>query len=235
MAASSTTLSLSTIIVFTREPIPGVTKTRLISRLGAEAAASLAHSFILDALAKARALTDALIIAGSAPEGVRHSSYFRRLARSFGATLIDQEGGPLGARMRRALEPYCEEGALLIGTDTPSLPPDILARDIRLLKTYSVVLGPSLDGGYYAVGVRGALPDIFRGVRWGRASVLASTVTRLKKSRTPYVLGEGWYDIDRWTDLLALAVELRFKAAAHCPCPATRCLLRRLGLLSDRR
>ena len=73
--------------------------------------------------------------------------------------------------MARALEPYFANGALLIGTDTPSLPSAMLAASLDALRRNRVVIAPSLDGGYYAVGVRGAMPPIFTGIRWGSGSV----------------------------------------------------------------
>src|SRR6266851_8869744 len=109
-----------TLIVFTREPVAGETKTRLIPRLSARNAAALAHAFTLDALTKAQNLRVPIVIAGSAPGGARRASYFRTLARRFSAVLVDQGGGGnLGARMASALAPLCDAGAVLIGTDTP--------------------------------------------------------------------------------------------------------------------
>jgi rSAM/selenodomain-associated transferase 1 len=224
-----------TIIVFTREPIPGLTKTRLIPRLGANNAAALADAFTRDALTKARATGLRLTIAGSAAQGVMHSSYFLALARRFDAELIDQGRGSLGGRMARVLAPFSAKGAILLGTDTPSIPPRKLMRAAAMLRWSPAVLGPSLDGGYYLIGLRGGLPDIFRGIRWGSASVLATTIARLERAGTRYGLAEPWYDIDRWSDLLLLAAHLRLiLCRAPDPCPATSQLLRRLGLLSSR-
>jgi uncharacterized protein len=221
-----------TLVVFTREPIAGLTKTRLIPRLGANGAAALAGAFVLDTLAKARATGWQIAIAGDAPDGVARSAYFRRIARMFDATLIDQGGGTLGARVRRSLAPFCASGAVLIGIDVPSLPAPILTHSLSLLRQYPVILGPSLDGGYYLVGVRGPLPDIFRGIRWGGARVLAETLARLRRTRTDYALAEGWYDIDRWSDLLVLAAQLRVLPSTRShPCPATARILAQLGLL----
>jgi len=209
-----------------------MTKTRLIRRLGANNAAALAQAFVLDALAKARATGRRLVIAGDAPHGVVRSAYFRRLARLFGAALIDQGDGALGARMRRSLAPFCAAGACMIGTDIPSLPAPLLLRSLALLRRHPVILGPSVDGGYYLLGVRGALPDIFRGVRWGRSSVLAETIARLRRTRIDYALADAWYDVDRWSDLLALAAQLRLMSRPRShPCPATARILERLGLL----
>jgi uncharacterized protein len=239
------------IIVFCREPVPHRTKTRLIAKLGARNAAALADAFTLDALEKVRRLNARrIVIAGSAPDGVARSAYFRSLAPRFGAKLADQGPGSIGARMARVLEPYCDKGAVLIGTDTPSLPPSLLARSLGLLRTAPVVLGPSLDGGYYLVGVRGPLPGIFAGIRWGRRLVLARTVARLEHDGIAYRLGPSWYDVDRLSDLMVLCEHLRLLMEGYpsrgrrevseeshgvCsqsnPCPHTARLLARLGLL----
>jgi uncharacterized protein len=230
-----------TLIVFCREPIPHRTKTRLMTRLSADAAAALADAFIRDALAKAvRVRQSRIVIAASAPHGARGSEYFRRLGRRFGAELFDQGSGSLGRRMARALEPFGSGGALLVGTDTPSLPADLLARSIAALRRARVVVAPSLDGGYYAVGVRGAMPPIFSAMRWGRADVLETTLRRLNRARIRFALGPAWYDVDRWSDVMLLAAHLRLMGRARgsrnaSPCPATFAMLRRLGVLGDDR
>ncbi len=242
------TLRSVTLIVFCREPLPGHTKTRLIPRLGAANAAALAGAFILDALAKCRALAPGrIVIAGSAPNGAENSRYLRRAAHRFGAELVDQGTGNLGARMARALEPYRAGGAVLFGTDTPSLPPRLIGRSVALLARAPVVIAPSLDGGYYLVGVRGPMPEIFRAIAWGRSNVLRETVARLRRGGTRYALGPAWYDVDRWSDVALLAAHLegmQMRAASSArrrrdaqppspshPCPATARVLQRLGLL----
>jgi uncharacterized protein len=240
--------SAPTLIVFCREPLSGYTKTRLIPRIGADSAAALADAFIADALAKCRSISpEKLVIAASAPDGAERSAYFRRAARRFGAQLLDQGCGSLGARMARAIKPFCAGGAILLGTDTPSLPPSLLARNVTLLDSAPVVLAPSLDGGYYLVGVRGPIPDIFSAIAWGRASVLGATIRRLRQSAIRYSLGPSWYDVDRWSDLLVLAAHLeRMQSrsganrpqrilAPQYPCPRTAMVLRRLGLLRQGR
>jgi len=221
-----------TIIVFCREPIPGETKTRLVPRLGAPNATAIAGAFTLDALAKAQAVGARIAIAGSGPRGARGSRYFRALARRFDACIVEQGEGTLGMRMERALAPFLPGAAVLIGTDTPSIPPRLLRRSLALLRNAAVVIGPSLDGGYYLVGVRGTMPDIFRGIRWGGARVLEQTVKRLRRAGACYALGPSWYDVDRWSDLMLLTAHLRQKATrAANSCPATARILQQLGLL----
>ncbi|HJU12671.1 MAG TPA: TIGR04282 family arsenosugar biosynthesis glycosyltransferase [Candidatus Binataceae bacterium] len=226
--------SSPTFIVFTRKPLPGATKTRLAAHIGAHNAAALADAFTRDALAKLRALGMPLIIAGIADAPVQTSQYFRSLARRFDANLIDQEQGNLGARMARVMAPFARRGVLLMGTDTPSIPVSVLKRSVSLLRQNQVVLGPSLDGGYYLVGIHGMVPDMFRGIRWGSSRVLEQTLTRLIKLGIRPALAPAWYDVDRWGDLILLAEHLhRLSRRQTLPCPATAKVLVELGLLGD--
>jgi uncharacterized protein len=221
-----------TIIVFAREPIPGSTKTRLGARIGARNAASLADAFTQDALAKVCELRLPLVIAASATSALQDNRYFRSLARRFNAALIDQEQGNLGVRMARVLTAFATSGALLVGTDTPSLPTSALRRAATLIRRNHVVLGPSLDGGYYLVGIRGTVPDMFRGIRWGGPRVWQQTRARLVRLGIRPALAPTWYDIDRWGDLMVLAEELRRLAPRRAlPCPQTAEVLTQLGLL----
>ena len=226
------------LIVFCREPIPHLTKTRLVGRLTPADAARLADAFIVDALGKAVSVrASRVVIAASAPDGADGSKYFRRIARRFDAELVDQGRGSLGDRMARAFAPFASSGALLIGTDTPSLPLALLEKSIRALRRNRVVIAPSLDGGYYAVGVRGAMPPIFTAIRWGSGGVFEATIQRLRRARIRYALGPAWYDVDRWSDVMMLAAHLSIARTKHSasPCPATEAILKRLGLLSDDR
>jgi rSAM/selenodomain-associated transferase 1 len=230
-------LSRPALIVFCREPVAHRAKTRLIGAMTAAAAAALSDAFIRDAIAKAVSIGPSrIVIAASAADGAERSKYFGRLARRFGAELIDQGDGSLGKRMARALEPFSSSGALLIGTDTPSLPIPLLAASLEALRRNRVVLAPSLDGGYYALGVRGAMPPIFSAIRWGSGGVLDSTVKRLERAGIRYALGPAWYDVDRWADVMLLAEHLRLLARARrragaSPCPATESVLKQLGVL----
>ena len=225
------------LIVFCREPIAHQVKTRLIGAITPAAAAALSDAFIRDALSKAVAARPSkIVIAASTTEGIGFSKYFRRLARRFGTELIDQGNGSLGMRMAHALAPFSASGALLIGTDTPTLPAKLLAASLDAVRRHRVVIAPSLDGGYYAIGVRGPMPPIFNGIRWGSAGVFHSTIDRLERAKIPYKLGPAWYDIDRWPDVMLLAAHLRLlpqtpRGARSSPCPATESILKRLGLL----
>ena len=232
-----------TVIVFAREPVAGQTKTRLIPAIGKDDAAALADAFNRDALAKAKQLAPAeLVIAGSAPGGAKRSRYFKNLAREFGAWVSDQGAGHLGARMATAMRPFTNAGgAMLMGTDTPSLPMRLLLKSADLFEKNPVVIAPTLDGGYYLVGMRGKLADIFKPLPWGGEEVLAKTLQRLRDDGEPYWLGPWWYDVDRPIDLDFLISHLKNHLRAFGgqsmmlgsphPCPATAAVLKRIKAL----
>ena len=236
-----------TVIVFAREPIPGRTKTRLIPAIGQNNAAALADAFNRDALAKAKTLAPAeLVIAGSAPGGAKRSRYFKTLAHEFGAWVVDQGTGHLGARMAAAMRPFTNAGgAMLMGTDTPSLPVKLLLKSAALFESHPLVIAPALDGGYYLVAMRGKLANIFKPMNWGGAEVLAKTLTRLHDAGEPYCLGPWWYDVDRPIDLQFLISHLKNRTRAFGgqamalgsphPCPATAAVLKRIGKESPNR
>jgi rSAM/selenodomain-associated transferase 1 len=224
------------VIVFAREPVAGAAKTRLIPYLGAATAAQFADAFIHDALAKAARLGGRrLVIAASSPRAARSSGYFSKLARRYRAQLLDQGRGDLGQRMARVLRLYAQApGAILFGTDTPSVPDAFLRQSMIALRDAPLVLAPALDGGYYLVGVCGAVPDIFRGIEWGGARVMEQTLRRVHGLGVRYRLGRWWYDVDRAADLKFLAADLARGLCARrggAACPATTRLLSDLGLL----
>ena len=127
--------------------------------------------------------------------------------------LIPQRGDDLGARMRNAMFDVFEAGAaavVLIGSDLPTLPPEHIVHAFDLLEGAGfssavpgcdVVLGPSEDGGFYLVGARGHMPNIFSGVHWGRSDVLECVSAAAHKAGVIIARAPGWWDVDSPEDL----------------------------------
>jgi glycosyltransferase A (GT-A) superfamily protein (DUF2064 family) len=112
------------------------------------------------------------------------------------------------------------------------LPAALLRKSFDALRRSNIVIAPSLDGGYYAIGVRGAMPSIFDRIKWGSRSVFAETVSKLKRAGVKYEIGPAWYDVDRASDVILRAEHLRLIArSGESPCPATALALKRLGLM----
>jgi hypothetical protein len=116
--------------------------------------------------------------------------------------LFAQEGKDLGEKMRRAIHDRFVEGykrVVIIGSDSPSLPVSYIEQALSSDK--DMVLGPSIDGGYYLIGMREKVVEIFDGVAWGTEKVLSETYERLVKNGAALEILPVWYDIDSPEDL----------------------------------
>ena len=194
------------ILLFTRVPLPGACKTRLLPVLSGEACAALQGAMVADALAALKPLgLDILVFyAGPGePEALRPFTA--------GAPLFPQEGEGLGARMdsaiRRALS-LGYEGALLLGSDLPFLDGVDVARAGELLDGYDIVLCPSADGGYWLVGMDEPFSPLFSGQRYGGASVLEDALAVCRSHGRSAALGPVRRDLDTPEDLAWFRGEL---------------------------
>jgi rSAM/selenodomain-associated transferase 2/rSAM/selenodomain-associated transferase 1 len=195
------------LVVFTRYPEPGRTKTRLIGHLGADGAAELQREMGMQVLSAARAFGRGsqadieVCFDGGSPLMMRHWLGFDLGYRRQGR-------GDLGVRMRRAFRRAlgAAECAVIIGTDCPSVTAKDLADAFNALRTSDLVLGPAEDGGYYLIGLRRQMPEadaaaLFRNMHWGMATVFDETVSRARKlGREPAILRK-LRDIDRREDV----------------------------------
>lgn len=207
------------LIVFARAPVAGQTKTRLIPALGPERAAQLYRCFALDTLESARRAPADVIAAAADPQ------HLDRLRALIGqacpeAVLIGQRGADLGERIANALHEALGLGhprAVVIGTDSPDLPPERLAEALDLSAQRDLVLGPCFDGGYYLIAMQTVMPQLFRGIEWGSERVLADTIRRAQEMDLSTALLEPWHDVDTPDDLRALRTRLAARAEANQP------------------
>jgi rSAM/selenodomain-associated transferase 1 len=195
-----TQTSAQALILFAKDPVEGQVKTRLSSLLDAPTILILYRHFLRDSIEKICSVpeVDRFIGIASDPQ----TNYFDDVSRSHPAQLFVQEGGNLGERMRRAFEDRFKEGygrVVIIGADSPTLPTAYIEQALRSEK--EVVIGPSTDGGYYLIGMRGKVNDIFEKVPWGTDRVLSETLKVLKDQQAEAELLPVWYDVDLPEDL----------------------------------
>ncbi len=75
-----------------------------------------------------------------------------------------QMGESLGERMYMAIQrflPKIMDPVVLIGTDVPEIKQADLDYAFRLLDVHDIVLGPTQDGGYYLVGMKKPVREVF--------------------------------------------------------------------------
>jgi uncharacterized protein len=95
----------------------------------------------------------------------------------------------------------------VVGTDLPSLPGSCYTEALSLLADHDLVLGPSLDGGYYLIGLRGPAPELFVGMPWSTDRVCALTRAKAGALGLKTGLLPTWRDVDTIEDLMALIQE----------------------------
>jgi len=214
--------------IMAKAPRPGRVKTRLSPPLSPAAAAALARCFLLDTVRRVAQVGGARGAVIYAPRRAR--PLFARLAPGF--ALIPQASGDLGHRLRAAFDRLLRGGtdaAVVIGSDTPSLPPALLRQALRALDdpATDVVLGPSDDGGYYLVGMRTTHAALFEGIAWSTSTVLAETRARARARALRVRILPGWWDVDTPADLARLRRWLGARPDAQLP--HTRRFLSRLN------
>ncbi len=164
--------------VFTRFPVPGETKTRLIPALGPEGAATLQREMTAQTLQTAR---QSCQFPGRQTEVHFTGTDEPRMRDWLGPDMdyVAQADGDLGARMYFGVHRALESGAarvVVIGTDCPELSPHHIGQAFAQLHTHDVVIGPSEDGGYYLIGLRTPIADLFVDIDWGTENVFQSTM-----------------------------------------------------------
>ena len=183
------------IIIFTRFPEAGKTKTRLIPALGPEGAADLQKQMTEFTVGQAEATGLHLQI--------RYAGGTEAQMRDWLGTqheYVAQSQGDLGARMNKAFEDAFIAGAkkvILIGSDCPDNRTTNLLEAVQLLDKTSCVLGPAFDGGYYLIGLTTLKKELFSGIDWGSASVLHQTIEKI----SDYKLLQTLNDVDEHCDV----------------------------------
>jgi rSAM/selenodomain-associated transferase 1 len=124
---------------------------------------------------------------------------------------LPQSGQDLGERIKNAFSYTFRNNirqAVVIGSDSPDLPADLVNRSFAALDTHDAVIGPASDGGYYLIGFSQTsfLPKAFEKISWSSGSVFEQTLNILEQhQRKTYLLPE-WYDVDTLEDLKAMVV-----------------------------
>ena len=198
------------LVIFTKAPIPGEVKTRLCPPLTPDEAATLHGSFVLDMLERSKTAVAKLKLPLDRYLACMPSStlvFFKIMEERQGVKLVDQVGDDLGTRMQHTFETMFMkryQRVFIVGTDVPSLPLDYYVQALALLEKNDLVLGPALDGGYYLIGLKQMVPDLFVGIPWSTARVLEITQEKATTLGLKTALLPPWRDVDTIEDLQAL-------------------------------
>ena len=190
------------LILFFKYPEMGVVKTRLANELGNDFTLELYKCFIADILETSKMIDAEIFIAGAATDSVKNEDFYWEEEY----TCFRQKGADIGTRMYNAFREVGGRGyqdLVLIGGDTPDLPAAYIDEAFQRLNEYDMVLGPTVDGGYYLIAFHNEALDhgFFSDIPWSTSRVLNQTLDRAKKTGKTYFLLPTLRDIDEVDDL----------------------------------
>lgn len=214
MTGSLATLGLG---LMCKPPRPGATKTRLAASVGATVAARLSRAFLADCAQVALEAADLCQLETIAFYRPADGGHDVGEVLGPGWPLVHADADDLGATMLdvlRQLLKISPAGAMIMGVDVPLISgADIMeaACSLREGDLHSVVIIPSVDGGYCLIGVRS--PEIaaplFAPMAWSTSTVLDETLARAAASGLKTTVLPPQRDIDDINDLDWLRERLR--------------------------
>lgn len=180
------------IITFVRKPELGKVKTRIAAAVGDYEALRIYRELlrhtrrILDQVEATRYIYYTQI----PPDADRWSS-----AKYNSRTQVE---GDLGSKLQAAFAECLDihDEVLVIGSDCATLTPQQIEDAFNALSISDVAIGPTLDGGYYLLGLKRSTPSLFENIHWSTDTVLEETIAKVTALNQTYTLLERLSDID---------------------------------------
>lgn len=162
------------ILLFSKAPIAGKCKSRLVPLLGENGAARLQEKLIHKILFD---LYDYKLCPFEIWES-EPTNYFTELNLGFKVNVKTQQGDNLGERMSHAMSDSLTgcENVMIIGSDCIEFTKEYITSAIQYLLNDDVVIGPAHDGGYLLIGMSQPSPEIFNEIKWGDSNVYKNTL-----------------------------------------------------------
>ena len=221
---------MDAVVVMAKAPIANEAKTRLVPPLDPEIASELYKSFLLDKIEQVESISGIRHFVAYTPES--SENLFKSIVpKEF--TLINQVGSNLGERLLNTSSTIFNQGfkkVILSDSDTPNLRSEMIVDALRRLDNFDVVLGPCEDGGYYLIGLRSNMPELFRGIPWSTSGVVKSTIRKAAEIHATVSLLHRWYDVDTVESLLRLKRDLELKSQNGFFCKNSYRILAKISL-----
>ena len=215
------------LLIVGKAPVPGQTKTRLVPPLSPEEAADLYRGFLLDCVSLGLDL-------GWERVSVVHPAWSGQLLAELlppRVTLVEQSGHGLGDALSSAFEGHLADGfdrVVLIGSDNPTLSRRPIREACDALNDHDLSIGPTVDGGWYLIGMRAAHLGVFENIEWSTPRVYAQTMAGALGLGLRVHAVHEWYDVDEPPDLERLRGDLLSLPSGVAP--NTRVALDRLSM-----
>ena len=197
------------LILFTRIPVPGKTKTRLMPYFSPKQCAKLHTCFLKDISEQCRKVKADCFVCYAPEDGdVKELKDILGKQKEY----FPQAGESLGQRMYHSLEYVLGLGydvCLLMGTDIPEVSSPDLEKAFQVLKEKDAVFGRTADGGYYLVGMKRPIPEAFGLKQYGHSHVFEDTLKELSDAGINVGFTTKHQDMDTPEDLRCYRQRMR--------------------------
>ena len=199
---------IQALAIFCKTPERGFVKTRLAASVGNQKALEIYLDLlrITDQETKPFSSSRHLFLVSALEDSIEQMQSTLQQQDLFIDPKINfaiQQGEDLGQRMFAAFKNLFKNhrSVVLIGCDLPDLTSALISKAFDALQSNDLVIGPSCDGGYYLIGLKKEMPDLFKEISWSSEKVLKQTLERAKRLSLKVQLLEKLRDIDTVDDL----------------------------------
>lgn len=160
------------VFVFAKAPVLGRAKTRLAATVGYVQAKRLYRMMVARVLRRVKDPRWTTLLAVTPPQAMGNVKDWD------GFEQVAQVSGSLSPRLAAC---FARKGpTIVIGTDSPQIRSQDIARAFKLLKSNKAVFGPASDGGFWLIGANGPLSEqVFDNVAWSTETTLADMTRNL--------------------------------------------------------
>ena len=188
------------IIFFTRVPKVGTTKTRLYDFVSPDTAIEIQKKLMKKNYNVLKKCGEEIVVYhdGQSIDDKVMENILENREFSY------QVGETLGDKMYNAIDEELKSSdkVILLGSDIYNLQENMIHAAFEKLDEYDVIINPSVDGGYFLIGMKKAIKEVFDLPSYGDNTVLENLLTVCNEQKLSYYLGEAGLDIDTKEDLL---------------------------------
>ena len=186
------------LMIFVKNPVKGQVKTRLAADTGDQKALEIYQDLLQH--------TKSIVADLPYPKKVYYSHFIEPddIWEAPGFSKALQPTGDLGVKMATSFQANLKdsEKVVIIGSDCPDITQEHLEEAFAALDHHDFVIGPAKDGGYYLLGMKNFLAEVFTNKSWSTDQVLQETIQTLEKHGLTYYQLPMLNDIDNYADLL---------------------------------
>ena len=190
-------------MIFVKNLIPGMVKTRLAEDIGIDKALDVYQELVH----RTHKITKKLEI----DKAVYYSEYveIEDIWDNGDYKLTSQKGFTLGEKMSNAFDEAFDSynKVIIIGSDCYDLSSKTIKLAYEMLEENDLVVGPAKDGGYYLLGMKEYLPQLFQDKEYSTDTVLKELLAEAEELQLSVYQLPTLNDVDTLDDLKATDID----------------------------